>query len=139
MKANKHYSQKETDETRDLTMFSMDNWKVVICLMISLSRFTSFTHCAKSWKHTWMNYRMFPYDKMNCVNTYTHLLSWHQVLCGGCPSLSGQWCASPAPAVTNRQIIDELGKCTCMGATQLHTHENKTHTCTNIPVTAGDI
>lgn len=29
----------------------MDNWKVVICLMISLSRFTSLTDCAKSWKH----------------------------------------------------------------------------------------
>lgn len=34
-----------------LTKFSMDNWKVVICLMISLSRFTSLTHCAKSWQH----------------------------------------------------------------------------------------
>lgn len=39
-------------DNRDLTMFSIDSWNVVICLMISLSRFTSFTHCAKSCKRT---------------------------------------------------------------------------------------
>lgn len=60
-------------------MFSMDNWKAVICLMISLSRFTSFTHCAKSWKHTWfMKSRPFTCDKRNPVihtNTLTLVAS----------------------------------------------------------------
>lgn len=27
----------------------MDSWKLVICLSVSLSRLTSFTHCARSW------------------------------------------------------------------------------------------
>lgn len=50
-----HITAKNKVMKCDLTMFSIDNWKVVICLMISLSRFTSFTHCAKSWKHNWMS------------------------------------------------------------------------------------
>lgn len=27
----------------------MDSWKLVICRSVSLSRLTSFTHCARSW------------------------------------------------------------------------------------------
>lgn len=123
-----HITVKNKVRKRDLTMFSIDNWKVVICLMISLSRFTSFTHCAKSWKHKWMSYQMCTGDNMNWVINIQHTstltlmassairrfsLSVGSVLC-----FTSSWSQK-------RHILHKLGKFTCMGAMKLYMWKSK--------------
>lgn len=54
----------------------MDNWKVVICLMISLSRLTSLTHWAKSWKHKTAQTRM----NGSCTHEHTLTLMASRVM-----------------------------------------------------------